>query len=139
MAGLPEITLVGVLVADPELCVTPTGAVVTNFTVAAADREVDPSTGKWVDKGPTLLPCTIWRRAAENVAESLTQGARVLVTGVLRQREWGTIGGVPRYVYEVDAIEVGVSLTCATVKITKTTRDAPSGSATGGDDDKPPR
>ena len=139
MAGLPEITLVGVLVADPELCVTPTGAVVTNFTVMANDRYIDPATGKWMDKGPTLLPCSIWRQAAENAAESLVQGARVLVTGVLRQREWSSTGGVKRYVYEVDATEVGVSLRSATVKITKTTRDVTSSSATPWDDDKPAR
>jgi single-strand DNA-binding protein len=138
MTGLPEITLAGILVADPELCVTPTGAVVTNFTVVTNDRSIDPVTGKWVDKGPTLLPCSIWRHAAENVAQSLTQGARVLVTGVLRQREWGATGGVKRYVYEVDATEVGVSLRSATVKITKTTPDATS-SAIHWDDDKPPR
>jgi single-strand DNA-binding protein len=137
MAGLPEITLVGVLVADPVLCVTPTGAVVTNFTVAANDRGVDPATGKWADKGPTLLPCSIRRHAAENVAESLTQGARVLVTGVLRQREWGSTGGVRRYIYEVDATEVGVSLRSATVKITKTTPDAISSNATPWDDEPP--
>ncbi|MBV9160796.1 MAG: single-stranded DNA-binding protein [Pseudonocardiales bacterium] len=137
MTGLPEITLAGVLVADPELCVTPAGAVVTNFTVVTNDRSVDPATGKWVDKAPTLLPCSIRRQAAENVAESLMQGARVLVTGVLRQREWGTTGGVKRYVYEVDATEVGVSLRAATVKITKTTRDATS-STTPWDDDEPP-
>jgi single-strand DNA-binding protein len=139
MVGLPEITLVGVLVADPELCVTPSGSVVTNFTVVTTDRGVDPATGKWVDKAPTLLPCSIRRQAAENVAECLTQGARVLVTGVLRQREWGATGGVKRYVYEVDATEVGVSLRSATVKITKTTRDATSSSSATPWDDEPPR
>ena len=139
MTGLPEITLAGVLVADPELCVTRTGTVVTNFTVVTNDRGIDPTTGKWVDRAPTLLPCSIRRQAAENVAESLTQGVRVLVTGVLRQREWGTTGGVKRYGYEVDATEVGVSLRSATVKITQTTWDATSGSATRWDDDKPPR
>lgn len=137
MVGLPEITLAGVLVADPELCVTPSGAVVTNFTVVTTDRGVDPASGKWVDKAPTLLPCSLRRQAAENVAECLTQGTRVLVTGVLRQREWGATGGVKRYVYEVDATEVGVSLRSATVKITKTTRDAPSSSATPWDDEPP--
>ena len=86
-----------------------------------------------------LLPCSIRRQAAENVAESLTQGARVLVTGVLRQREWNTTGGVKRYGYEVDATEVGVSLRSATVKITQTTRDATSGSRCRWDDDKLPR
>jgi single-strand DNA-binding protein len=138
MTGLPEVTVVGVLIADPELCVTPTGAVVTNFTVMANDRQIDPTTGKWVDKGPTLLSCSIWRQAAENVAQSLTQGARVLVTGVLRQREWSSTDGVKRSVYHVDAAEVGVSLRSATVKIAQTAPDALSG-AIGWDDDKPPR
>jgi single-strand DNA-binding protein len=129
MAGLAEVTLVGILVADPELCVTPTGAVVTSLTVAANDGRYDPDTGKWVDKGTTLLRCSIWRQAAENVAESLTKGARVLVTGVLRQREWETANGDKRYAYEIDATEVGASLKWATVKVTKATPDTCSGSA----------
>lgn len=123
MVGLPEITLVGILVADPELRVTPTGAAVADFTVAANDLCYDPDTGEWIDKGATFLRCSIWRQAAENVAESLTKGTRVLVTGVLRQREWDTIDGDKRYAYQVDATEVGVSLKRATVKITKATRD----------------
>ncbi len=129
MVGLPEITLVGILVADPELRVTATGAAVADFTVAANDLCYDPDTGEWIDKGATFLRCSIWRQAAENVAESLTKGTRVLVTGVLRQREWDTTDGDKRYAYQVDATEVGVSLKRATVKITKAARDTTTGSA----------
>ncbi|MDQ3762434.1 MAG: single-stranded DNA-binding protein [Actinomycetota bacterium] len=81
MAGLPEITLAGTLVAEPELRFTPTGAAVATFTVAANDRRYDPATGQWVDKGATFLRCCLWRQAAENLAESLTKGTRVLLTG----------------------------------------------------------
>ncbi len=89
MAGLPEITLAGILVTDPELLVSPTtGVAVAHFTVATNDGRYDPVTGERVDRGATFLRCSIGCRAAENVAESLTKGARVLVTGVLRQREW---------------------------------------------------
>jgi single-strand DNA-binding protein len=128
MAGLAEITLVGILVTDPELRVSPTGAAVASFTVAAHDGRYDPGTGEWVDKGATFLRCPIECQAAENVAESLTKGARVLVTGVLKQREWETTDGDKRYAYEVDATEVGASLKWATMKITK----APCGSTSSG-------
>ena len=84
-----------------------------------------------------MLPCSVWRHAAENVVESLTTGTRVLVTGVLRQREWDTTGGDKRYAYELDATEVGVSLTAATVRITKTTHDTTRGSGGRWDDDTP--
>jgi single-strand DNA-binding protein len=136
MVGLPEITLVGILVTNPELRITPTGVTVATFTVVAHDRRYDPDTGHWTDTGATLLPCSIWsiwRHAAENVAESPTTGNRVLVTGVLRQREWDTTGGDKRYAYELDATEIGVSLTRATVRITKATRD----SGSRRDDDTP--
>lgn len=116
MAGSAEITLTGILVTDPELHVTPTGPV-TRFTVAADERRFDPMTSQWVDTDTTLLPCSIGHHAAENVAESLTKGIRVLVTGVLRPREWKTTEGDKRYAYEVHASEVGVSLNYATVRI----------------------
>lgn len=127
MAGLAEITLVGILVADPELHVSPTGSAVTHFTVAANDGRYDPGTGEWVDKGATFLRCSIERQAAENVAESLTKGARVLVTGILRQREWEATDGDKRYAYEVDATEVGASLKWTTVKVTKSPPNSTSG------------
>jgi single-strand DNA-binding protein len=123
MTGLAEITLVGILVTDPELCFTSTGAV-ARFTVAAHDRRYDPVTGQWMGTGTTLLPCTIGHQAAENVAASLTRGTHVLVTGVLRQREWNTTHGDQRYAYEVHATEIGISLKYATAKITATTRDS---------------
>ncbi|HEV7453585.1 MAG TPA: single-stranded DNA-binding protein [Pseudonocardiaceae bacterium] len=138
MVGLPEITLVGVLVADPELGISLTGAAVATFTVAVNGRCYDPDTGQWIDNGTTFLPCSIWHHAADNVAESLTTGTRVLVTGVLRQREWEATDGDTRNAYQVDATEVGVSLKQVTVKIAKTTNDASSGSADRWDDGKPP-
>ncbi|MGH3934332.1 MAG: single-stranded DNA-binding protein [Pseudonocardiaceae bacterium] len=118
-AGLAEITLVGILVTDPELRFTATGAV-AGFTVAARERRFDPATGQWVDTVTAFLPCLIGRQAAENVAESLTEGTRVVVTGVLRQREWETTTGDKRYAYEVHATEVAVSLNYATVQVTRT-------------------
>ena len=122
MAGLPDITLAGTLVADPEIHFTPTGAAVANFTVATNDRRYNKNTGDWVDNGATFLRCSIWRQAAEHVAESLTKGTRVLVTGVLRQREWETRDGDKRYSFDVDATEVAASLKWTPVTITKATR-----------------
>jgi single-strand DNA-binding protein len=108
------------------------------FTVAANGHCYDPDTGQWIDEGTTFLPCSICHHAADNVAESLTTDTKVLVTGVLRQREWDTTDGDNRYAYQVDAAEIGVSLKGATVKITKTISDASSGSANRWDDDKSP-
>jgi single-strand DNA-binding protein len=136
MIGLPEITFVGILVADHELGITPTGAAVT--TVAVNGRCYDPDTGQWIDEGATFLPCSIWHHAADNVAESLTTGTRVLVTGVLRQREWEATNGDKRYAYQVDATEVGVSLKQITVKVAKTTHDASNASADRWADSRPP-
>lgn len=119
MAGLVEITLAGILVTDPELRLSSIGAV-TSFTVAADERRFDPATNQWVDTGTVFLPCFIGRQAAENVAESLTKGTRVLVTGVLRQREWESAAGDKRYAYEVHATEVAVSLNYAMVQVIRT-------------------
>ncbi len=144
MTGLPEITLAGPLVADPEQRSTPTGAAVANFTVATNDRRYDPTTKEWADKGATFLRCSIWRQPAENVAESLTKGARVLLTGTLRQRDWDTPEGEKRYAFEVDVTEIGPSLKWATARPTKTTREHPTASTDTHDgadrrsDDKPP-
>ncbi len=139
MAGLAEITLVGILVTDPELRFTSTGIAVATFTVAANDRRHDPAIDHWVDTGTTFLPCRIWCQAAENVAESLTKGIHVLVAGALRQREWETTDGDQRYAYEVDATEVGISLNHATAQVTKATPDTTRKLAHDGYDDKPPR
>jgi single-strand DNA-binding protein len=148
MAGLPDITIAGTLVADPELRFTSSGDPVANFTVAANDRRYDKDTGEWVDKGATFLRCSIWRQAAENVGTCLTKGTRVLVTGVLRQRKWETSEGETRYGFEVEATDVAASLKWAEVKITQTTRTttgdstpdpwASTRSTTSGCTDEPP-
>lgn len=132
MAGLPEITVAGTVVADPELTFTPTGNAVANFTVAANDRRFDRDTGQWVDAGATFLRCSIWRDAAENVAESLTKGARVLLTGALRQRQWETPEGDKRSAFEVDVTEIGPSLKWATAKVAKATRTGTANSGNAG-------
>lgn len=134
MAGLPEITVAGTVVADPELKFTQTGTAVASFTVAANDRRFNRDTGQWVDAGATFLRCSIWRDAAENVAESLTKGARVLLTGSLRQREWETSEGDKRYAFEVDVTEVGPSLKWATAKVAKATRTGTTDNGAHGSD-----
>jgi single-strand DNA-binding protein len=126
MAGLPDITIAGTLVADPELRFTSSGDPVANFTVAANDRRFDKDTGEWVDKGATFLRCSIWRQAAENVGTCLTKGTRVLVTGVLRQRKWETSDGETRYGFEVEATEVAASLKWAEVKVTQAACTTPA-------------
>lgn len=125
MAGLAEITLVGILIADPKLRSTAAGDAVATFTVAATDSRYHPSTGEWSDQGTTLLRCTIGHDAAENVAASLTIGVRVLLTGTLRQRDGETTDNDTRYAYEVDVTKIGASLNSATVKVTKTIQEAP--------------
>jgi single-strand DNA-binding protein len=126
MVGLPEITLVGILVADPELGITPTGATVATFTVAVNGRCYDPDTGQRIDNGTTFLPCAIGHHTADNVAESLTAGTRVLVTGVLQPRAWEATDGDQRYAYHIDATEVGICLKHVTVRVAKTTNEASS-------------
>src|SRR3712207_6060826 len=108
MAGLPEITVAGTLVADPELRFLPSGVALASFTVAANDRRYDTTTGGWADHGATFLRCSVWRDAAEHVAESLTRGTRVLLTGALRQREWQTPEGDKRTAFEVDVTEIEI-------------------------------
>jgi len=122
MAGLPELTVAGTLTADPELRFTPGGDAVANFTVAANDRRLDRNTGQWVDGDATFLRCSIWRDAAENVANSLNKGNRVIVTGRLKQRSYETAEGQKRTVYELDVTEIGPSLKWATAKVAKATR-----------------
>jgi single-strand DNA-binding protein len=135
MPGLPEITMAGTLVADPELRFLESGVAVASFTVAANERRYDPATGQWADKGATFLRCSAWRQLAENVSESLSQGARVLVTGVLRQRNWATDAGEKRTAFDVDVTEVGASLRWATVSVRKADRTA---GAAVGDSGEPP-
>lgn len=134
MAGETVITVVGNLTGDPELRFTPSGAAVANFTVASTPRMLDKATNEWKDGDALFLRCSIWRQAAENVAESLTKGARVIVSGRLRQRSYETKEGEKRTVIELDVDEIGPSLRYATAKVNKTSRGGGGfgGSAGGG-------
>lgn len=131
MAGETVITVVGNLTADPELRFTSSGVAVANFTVASTPRFFDRSAGEWRDGEAMFLRCSIWRQAAENVAETLTRGARILVQGRLRQRSFETKEGEKRTVVELDADEVGPSLRYATAKVNKVSRG--QGSSSGFD------
>ena len=119
MAGETVITLVGNLTADPELRFTPSGAPVANFTVASTPRMFDRQSGEWKDGEALFLRCNIWREAAENVAESLTKGTRVVAQGRLKARSYETKEGEKRTSYELDVDEIGPSLRYATAKVTK--------------------
>ena len=121
-AGDTQITLIGNLTNDPELRFTPSGAAVAKFTVASTPRYMDRQTNEWKDGDTLFLQCQIWRQAAENVAESLTRGMRVIVSGRLKQRSYETKEGEKRTVFEVEVDEVGPSLRNATARVTKTTR-----------------
>ena len=128
-AGDTNITLIGNLVDDPELRFTPSGAAVAKVRVASTPRYLDKNTNEWKDGDSLFLQCQIWRQAAENVAESLTKGMRVILSGRLKQRSYETKEGEKRTVFEVEVDEVGPSLRNATAKVTKTTRQA---GASGG-------
>jgi len=128
-AGDTNITIIGNLVNDPELRFTPSGAAVAKFTVASTPRYLDKATNEWKDGDSIFLQCQIWRQAAENVAESLTRGMRVLVSGRLKQRSYETKEGEKRTVFEVEVDEVGPSLRNATAKVTRTQRAGGSGGA----------
>lgn len=130
--GDTPITLVGNLVADPELRFTQSGAAVANFTVASTPRRFDSQTNQWVDGEAMFLQCNIWRQAAENVAESLTKGMRVVVNGRLKQRSFETREGDKRRVFEVEVDEVGPSLRYATAQVTRNPRQGGGGSNQGG-------
>src|SRR4249919_1078027 len=120
MAGETTITLVGNLTADPELRFTPSGAAVANFTVASTPRTFDRQTNEWRDGDAMFLNCAVWRQAAENVAESLQKGMRVIVHGRLRSRSYETRDGEKRTVFEIDVDEIGPALKYATAKVTRT-------------------
>ncbi|MFJ2719021.1 single-stranded DNA-binding protein [Streptomyces sp. NPDC087437] len=124
MAGETVITVAGNLVDDPELRFTPSGAAVAKFRVASTPRTFDRQTNEWKDGESLFLTCSVWRQAAENVAESLQRGMRVIVQGRLKQRSYEDREGVKRTVYELDVDEVGASLARATAKVTK---NAPGG------------
>ncbi|MEV0370243.1 single-stranded DNA-binding protein [Streptomyces sp. NPDC050636] len=132
MAGETVITVVGNLVDDPELRFTPSGAAVAKFRVASTPRTFDRQTNEWKDGESLFLTCSVWRQAAENVAESLTRGTRVVVQGRLKQRSYEDREGVKRTVYELDVEEVGASLKNATAKITKTSGRGGQGGGFGG-------
>ncbi len=132
MAGETVITVVGNLTNDPELRFTPSGAAVASFTIASTPRTLDKATNEWKDGEALFLRCSIWRQAAENVAESLTRGARVVVTGRLKQRSFETKEGEKRTVIELDVEEVGPSLKYATAKVTKASRGGGGGGDFGG-------
>ncbi|MGW8377786.1 single-stranded DNA-binding protein [Streptomyces sp. ODS28] len=120
MAGETVITVVGNLTDDPELRFTPSGAAVANFTIASTPRIFDRQTNEWKDGDPLFMRSSIWRQAAENVAESLTKGMRVIAQGRLKQRSFETQQGEKRTVVELDVDEIGPALRYATAKVTKT-------------------
>ena len=127
MAGDTVITVIGNLTADPELRFTPAGAAVANFTVASTTRVFDRNANEWKDGEALFLRCNIWREAAENVAESLTRGSRVIVSGRLKQRSYETREGEKRTVVELEVDEIGPSLRYATAKVNRTTRGGGGG------------
>ncbi|MBC9714195.1 single-stranded DNA-binding protein [Streptomyces sp. TRM66268-LWL] len=131
MAGETVITVIGNLVDDPELRFTPSGAAVAKFRVASTPRTFDRQTNEWKDGESLFLTCSVWRQAAENVAESLQRGMRVIVQGRLKQRSYEDREGVKRTVYELDVDEVGASLRSATAKVTKTSGGARQGGGGG--------
>ena len=132
-----SVTLVGNLTDDPELRFTAQGAAVANFRIAVSKRIRDPQTNEWKDGDTSFFRINVWRQLAENVAESLTRGTRVIVTGTLKMRQWETQEGEKRSVVEVEATEVGPSLKWATAKMEKTSRQSGGQAASGGDWESP--
>ena len=132
MAGDTVITIIGNLTADPELRFTPSGAAVANFTVASTPRQFDRTSNDWKDGETLFMRCSVWRDAAENVAESLQRGTRVLVSGRLKSRSYETKEGEKRTVIEMDVDEVGPSLKYATAKVNRTQRGTGGGGFNGG-------
>ena len=132
MAGETVITIIGNLTNDPELRFTPSGAAVANFTVASTPRTFDRQSNEWKDGETLFMRCSVWRDAAENVAESLQRGTRVLVSGRLRSRSYETKEGEKRTVVEMEVDEVGPSLRYATAKVAKTSRGGGGGGFGGG-------
>jgi single-strand DNA-binding protein len=132
MAGDTIMTVIGNLTADPELRFTASGAAVANFTVASTPRTFDRQTQEWKDGEALFLRCNVWRQVAENVAESLTRGSRVIVSGRLKQRSFDTKEGEKRTVIELEVDEIGPSLRYATAKVTKASRGEGGGNFGGG-------
>ena len=132
MAGETVITVIGNLTGDPELRFTPSGAAVANFTVASTPRTFDRQSNEWKDGDTLFMRCSIWRVAAENVAESLTKGMRVIVQGRLVQRSYETREGEKRTVVELQVDEIGPSLRYASAKVTRAQRSGGGGGGFGG-------
>ena len=126
-AGDVTITVIGNLTDDPELRFTPSGAAVAKFRIASTPRILDRQTNEWKDGESLFLTCSVWRQAAENVAESLQKGARVIVSGRLRQRSYETREGEKRTVMELEVDEIGPSLKYATAKVQKMQRSSGGG------------
>ncbi len=127
MAGDTVITIIGNLTSDPELRFTPSGAAVANFTIASTPRTFDRQTSDWKDGETLFMRCSIWREAAENVAESLTRGTAVIATGRLQSRTFDTKEGEKRTVVELSVDEIGPSLRRATAKVVKAQRGGSGG------------
>jgi single-strand DNA-binding protein len=127
-----NLTIVGNITNDPELRFTPSGAAVASFTVASNSRYLDKTTNEWKDGEPVFMRCSVWRQYAENVAESLTRGTRVIVTGRLKQRSYETREGEKRTVLEMEVDDVGPALRTATAKVTKVARAGGGGFGDGG-------
>jgi single-strand DNA-binding protein len=132
MAGDTQITVVGNLVSDPELRYTPTGVAVANFRVASTPRTFDRQANEWKDGDSLFLTCNVWRQAAENVAESLQRGMRVIVMGRLHQRSYETREGEKRTVFEIEVDDVGPSMRNASAKVAKSNRSGGGGGFGGG-------
>ncbi|WP_242908596.1 single-stranded DNA-binding protein [Actinomadura terrae] len=132
MAGDTVITIVGNLVEDPNLRFTPSGQAVASFRIASTPRSFDRQSGEWKDGESLFLTCNVWRQAAENCAESLQRGMRVIVQGRLKQRSYETREGEKRTVFEIEVDEVGPSLRNATAKVNKTQRQGGGGGGFGG-------
>ncbi|HEY3896030.1 MAG TPA: single-stranded DNA-binding protein [Pseudonocardiaceae bacterium] len=132
------LTITGALTADPELRFTPSGLAVANFTVASNARRFDKTTDGYVDVEPLFMRCTAWRQLAENTAESLTRGARVIVTGTLRSNSYETRDGDKRTTLELTVTDIGASMLFATVKVTKAERTSASASTPALDSEEPP-
>lgn len=141
MSGETVITVIGNLCDDPELKFTPSGAAVAKFRIASTPRTMDQQSKEWKDGEPLFLACSIWRQAAENVAESLTRGSRVIASGRLKQRTYETREGEKRTVFELEVDEIGPSLKMATAKVQKMSRSSDQGSRSsapqGGSSDDP--
>lgn len=137
MAGETVITIIGYMVADTELRFTPSGAAVANFRIASTPRNFNRQTNEWDDGEPLFLSCTAWRGMAENVAESLRRGSRVIVSGRLKSRSYETKEGEKRTVMELDVDDIGPSLKYATASVTKATRNNNNGGGGYGQDSAP--